>query len=400
VARHVVVLTQIPKEGRHATRISCPDCRSFGICGAAFAQVAPTDPQTLQAILTEVRALRQELRISSLTRVQSTQICFSRLQMQQGAVARASEHLDEARSKLAEITSPSKGCGREVKRLEDARPAKRTSSNRRHYRTGSTTSNPSSKSQATQKQQRQATEIQAEQQQLRAEQDKLSGQLETQLDERYKAWAIQSNSPVAIGPDPQGKARDEQRRKQVEKRGVPPFSLTPVRANLLPCNPRLRHRPRHSLFSQDGSHRRRSPAQSGHLANRIRSLIPRFLRDHRRKLPPSLTEEWSLRHRHTIEVRSRPQSSPAPLLTHAGCGSRRPRKSPPPESRHPHRLALLQQTYAGGPSIVISKPLPKPSATQPIILYTVPGRTASTSGHDPQRGGSLRRDSEHGGASN
>lgn len=41
----------------------------FGISAAAFGQGASSDPQTLQAILTEVRALRQELRVS-LARVQ------------------------------------------------------------------------------------------------------------------------------------------------------------------------------------------------------------------------------------------------------------------------------------------------------------------------------------------
>jgi DNA repair exonuclease SbcCD ATPase subunit len=78
--------------------------------------------ETLQAILTEVRALRQELRIS-LTRVHSTQILLSRYPMRQGAVARASEHFDEARSKLAEIQVRQREVAGKVKRLEEAMSA-------------------------------------------------------------------------------------------------------------------------------------------------------------------------------------------------------------------------------------------------------------------------------------
>jgi chromosome segregation ATPase len=152
----------------------------FGICGAAFAQGAPTDPQTLQAILTEVRALRQELRIS-LTRVQSTQILLSRLQMEQGAVARASEHLDEARSKLAEIQVRQREMAGEVRRLEDARSAEENLQQQKALQDRINHVKSDLEVTGDTEQQRQATEIQAEQQ-LRAEQDKLSA-LETQLDE-------------------------------------------------------------------------------------------------------------------------------------------------------------------------------------------------------------------------
>src|SRR5258708_3648963 len=64
----------------------------FGIPATAFGQAAASDSQTLQALLTEVRELRQDLR-TSLARVQSGQILLSRLQAQQVAVARASKRL-------------------------------------------------------------------------------------------------------------------------------------------------------------------------------------------------------------------------------------------------------------------------------------------------------------------
>ena len=156
----------------------------FGICGAAFAQGGPTDPQTLHAILKEVRALRQELRIS-LTRVQSTQILLSRLQTQQGTVARASEHFDEARSKLAEIQVRQREVAGEVKRLEEAMSAEENLQQQKALQDRINHVKSELEVTGETEQQGQATEIQAEQQ-LRAEQDKLSA-LETQLDERMQS---------------------------------------------------------------------------------------------------------------------------------------------------------------------------------------------------------------------
>src|SRR5579859_4031708 len=73
----------------------------FGMRAATFGQATSSEPQTLQALLTEVRELHQDLRIS-LARVQNAQILLSRLQTQQAAVTRASERLNDARSKLAD----------------------------------------------------------------------------------------------------------------------------------------------------------------------------------------------------------------------------------------------------------------------------------------------------------
>jgi hypothetical protein len=61
----------------------------LGMATATFAQTTSPDPQTLQALLTEVRQLRQDLQVS-LTRMQSAQILLSRLQLQEVSVSRAS----------------------------------------------------------------------------------------------------------------------------------------------------------------------------------------------------------------------------------------------------------------------------------------------------------------------
>jgi hypothetical protein len=91
----------------------------LGMATATFAQTTSSDSQTLQALLTEVRQLRQGLQIS-LTRMQSAQILLSRLQIEEVAVSRASQHLDDARSKLAEIQFVVRSETAEIKHYEDA----------------------------------------------------------------------------------------------------------------------------------------------------------------------------------------------------------------------------------------------------------------------------------------
>ena len=74
----------------------------FGMALAAFGQASSSDSQTLQALLTEVRELRKVLLVS-IAKMQSAQILLARLQIQEVAVTRASQHLDDARSRLAEV---------------------------------------------------------------------------------------------------------------------------------------------------------------------------------------------------------------------------------------------------------------------------------------------------------
>src|SRR6266852_2642073 len=93
----------------------------FGVTAATFGQASSSDSQTLKALLTEVRELRQVLQ-SSLTRIQSAQILLSRLQIQEVAVTRASQHLDDARSKLAEVEVAVKSEEAEIKHFEQEAP--------------------------------------------------------------------------------------------------------------------------------------------------------------------------------------------------------------------------------------------------------------------------------------
>jgi len=149
----------------------------FGVTAATFGQATSSDSQTLKALLTEVRELRQVLQ-SSLTRIQSAQILLSRLQSQEVAVTRASQHLDDARSKLAEVQVAMRREAAEIKHFEDEAP---NGENAAQVEEALKRAKSELEASTNLQQQRQATESEAEEQ-LRTEQDKLSC-LETQLDE-------------------------------------------------------------------------------------------------------------------------------------------------------------------------------------------------------------------------
>ena len=153
----------------------------FGTTAATFGQSTSPDSQTLQAVLTEVRGLRQDLQVS-LGRIQSAQILLSRLQIQEVAVTRASQHLDEARSKLAEVEVAVKSEQAEIKHFEDEAPnaGERAAQVEEALKRAKSDLEVSTNLE----QQRQAIEIEAEQQ-LRTAQDKLNS-LESQLDELVK----------------------------------------------------------------------------------------------------------------------------------------------------------------------------------------------------------------------
>ncbi|HKN61454.1 MAG TPA: hypothetical protein VJW93_09770 [Candidatus Acidoferrales bacterium] len=167
----------------------------FGFPAVTFGQAPSSDSQTLQALLTEVRELRQDLRIS-LARVQSAQILLSRSQIQQAAVTRASEHLDDARSKLAEVQVVQKSEAAELKRFQDALSAADSPEQQKEIQDSIGRAQSDLDASASVEQQRQATEADAEQQ-LRTEQAKLDA-LETQLDDLAKKLDEPSGQPSRV----------------------------------------------------------------------------------------------------------------------------------------------------------------------------------------------------------
>jgi chromosome segregation ATPase len=70
-----------------------------GTLGQTSSPSSSGDSQTLQALLKEVRELRQDLR-TSLVSTQRAQLLFYRMQAQQAAVGRAQKRHDDARAEL------------------------------------------------------------------------------------------------------------------------------------------------------------------------------------------------------------------------------------------------------------------------------------------------------------
>jgi DNA repair exonuclease SbcCD ATPase subunit len=152
----------------------------MGMSVCAFSQSATPDGQTLKDLLSEVRALRQDLQLS-LNRAQTMQILLARFQMQEGVITRTSDRLNDARQKLLEAHASQKELTLEVKRLEDSLNTAENPQQQADLQDRIKHVKSDLEVAADIAQQRQAAEIQA-QQQLRDEQDKLNA-LESQLDD-------------------------------------------------------------------------------------------------------------------------------------------------------------------------------------------------------------------------
>jgi chromosome segregation ATPase len=151
-----------------------------------FGQNSPSDSQTLQSLLGEVRGLRHDLRVS-LNRTQSMQILLARFQTQEGAVMRASDHLNDTRQKLLDTQVRQKELALEVKRLEDNISAVQNQQQQADLQDRMKHVQSDLEVMANIAQEQQTGESQAERQ-LRDERDKLSA-LEGQLDELIRNMA-------------------------------------------------------------------------------------------------------------------------------------------------------------------------------------------------------------------
>ncbi|PYU66430.1 MAG: hypothetical protein DMG56_00130 [Acidobacteria bacterium] len=161
----------------------------FGMATATFAQTTSSDSQTLQALLAEIRQLRQDLQVS-LTRIQSAQILLSRLQIQRVSVSRASQHLDDARSKLAEVQVVIRSEAAEIKHYEDS------GDHAAQVEDALNRAKADLEASTILAQQGQSTETDAEQQ-MRTEQDKLD-MLESRLDELVGKIGSPSAQPARV----------------------------------------------------------------------------------------------------------------------------------------------------------------------------------------------------------
>lgn len=165
---------------------------------ACFGQTTTGDSQTLQALLSEVRQLRQDLQTTTIV-AQRAQILIYRLQGQEAAVARASQRLDEAREKLARIQDERKHVAADVKRQEDFISNTENPATQRKEVEGMLSQLKARvESIESQEQQLQTREIEAAQQ-LRVEEVRLSD-LRDQLDRLDKAL---ENASRRSGSSPQ-----------------------------------------------------------------------------------------------------------------------------------------------------------------------------------------------------
>jgi chromosome segregation ATPase len=154
------------------------------ISPGAFAQTSSTDSQTLQALLAEVRQLRQELRTTTVA-AQRVQILLYRLQIQEAAVAHAERRVDEARSALSQTQTEVKMMASGIKQIEDKVSNAQNPVERKQQEDLLAKFKAGLESQESSEQQLQARESEAEQD-LRAEQAKLNA-LQDQLDRLDKS---------------------------------------------------------------------------------------------------------------------------------------------------------------------------------------------------------------------
>jgi chromosome segregation ATPase len=86
---------------------------------ATYGQAASSDTKTLQAILEEVRQLRQDLHSTAAT-VQKAQILLYKIRIQSDTVSRLSQRLEDVRDRLQEVKSVRAQNAARIKTIEDS----------------------------------------------------------------------------------------------------------------------------------------------------------------------------------------------------------------------------------------------------------------------------------------
>lgn len=91
-----------------------------------FGQSTPSDSQTLQALLAEVRQLRHDLQTTTVA-AQRAQILIYRVQAQESVVRRMQERVEEARSRLAQVHVEQNNRVASIKQIEEKKGRSETS---------------------------------------------------------------------------------------------------------------------------------------------------------------------------------------------------------------------------------------------------------------------------------
>jgi hypothetical protein len=81
---------------------------------SCFGQTDSSDSQTLKAIISEIRAIHEEVKVK-----QTTQILLTELELQQSVVNRAVQRTDEAQSRLSETKTGERATAEEQARIKE-----------------------------------------------------------------------------------------------------------------------------------------------------------------------------------------------------------------------------------------------------------------------------------------
>ena len=84
----------------------------------AFAQSAPPDSPALQALVSEIHQLRQEMQATTVA-AQRVQIALFRMQSQTAAVARAASRLDDAKSRVSQTQAHHSDLATRMQHIEE-----------------------------------------------------------------------------------------------------------------------------------------------------------------------------------------------------------------------------------------------------------------------------------------
>ena len=150
------------------------------------AQNAPTDAPLTQALLTEIRQLRQDLQTTAVT-IQRVQIVMYRLQSQATLTTRATQRLDDARNRCTQFDNQRRMMTTEIQRSEERLRTTQNPTERRPFEDQIARFKTNLEMMGTEEQQCRAREAEADSQ-FRAERAKMTD-LEDQLEKLDKVLA-------------------------------------------------------------------------------------------------------------------------------------------------------------------------------------------------------------------
>jgi chromosome segregation ATPase len=149
----------------------------------ALAQTSSPDTALTQALLTEIRQLRQDLQTTAAT-IQRVQIVMYRLQAQSGLLSRATQRLDDARTRCTVAQNQQRNFTTQIQQMEERLRANIDPAERKQVEEQLRRSKSSLEMFGNEEQQCRAREAEADSQ-FRVERAKLSD-LEDQLDKLDK----------------------------------------------------------------------------------------------------------------------------------------------------------------------------------------------------------------------